>query len=257
MIDAHCHLTSARFNPDRSKVIETARRDLEAIILSATHPNQVAEAFGLCDKYPLFLYATLGLHPIFTAEIGDSELEQYLRFIKLNRSRIVGIGEIGLDYHRVTDSHSIGRMREIFAEFLQLAKELQLPVVLHLRNAIDEGLEMVLRSGVEQAMFHCFTGTRLQAEEITSNGYYVSIATNILRSRNIKKAVGKIPLSQVLTETDSPYLGPEKTRNVPQNVSLVIDKLAEIRSLPVEEVNSITSANARRLFNLPKRNAVV
>lgn len=250
MIDAHCHLTSSRFNPDRREVIETARKRLEAVILSATHPEQVEGAFSLCDEYPQFLYLTLGFHPSFAANIGDRELEEYLRFIKLNRSRIVGIGEIGLDYHHVTDSSSIERMREVFAEFLKLAGGLQLPVVLHLRNAIDEGLEMVLRSGVGQAVFHCFTGTRQQAEEIAANGYYVSIATNILKSKNIRKSASKIPLNQIITETDSPYLGPEKTRNVPQNVSLVVEKLAELQALPVDEVDSITSANAKRLFNL-------
>lgn len=250
MIDIHCHLTSARFEQDRNKIIEEASQRLEAIIISATHPNEAEKALRLCEKYSSFLRATLGLHPVYAAEVTDKKLEAYLSLIKRNSSKLIGIGEIGLDYHWVSDATKIERMKEVFIEFLRLGRELDLPVVLHLRNALDEGLNIVMNSKITKAVFHCFNGTERQAEEVSRNNYYISIATNILRSETIKNSVRKAPLTQVVTETDSPYLGPQRKRNVPQNVSLVIDKLAELWGLSPTEADEITSQNARRLFNI-------
>jgi len=141
-------------------------------------------------------------------------------------------------------------MKKVFLEFLRLARELDLPVVLHLRNALDEGLSTVIHHRMTKVVFHCFNGTRRQAEEISRNGYYISVATNILRNDNIRRAVSKVPLNQVVTETDSPYLGPGRRRNMPQNVSLVIDKVAELWGLSSAEADDITSRNARKLFDI-------
>jgi len=251
MIDVHCHLTSGRFERDRAKVIEQASRQLEAAVISTTHPNDARKALKLCQEYPTFLHLTLGLHPTHTPEIGDRELEDYIKFVKSNRARIVGIGEVGLDYHWIKDAAKIKRMRAVFVEFLKLAKELDLPVVLHLREAIGEGLNIVRSYGMRKVIFHCFNGTEKQAEEISQVNYYLSIATNILKNRNIGQSAKIPPLSQLLTETDSPYLSPMGRRNVPQNVSLVVDKLAELRGLSSDEVNEITTRNARRAFDLP------
>jgi TatD DNase family protein len=250
MIDIHCHLTSDRFEHDRDEAIEQASQRLEAVIISATHPNEAEKALKLCEKYSSFLYATLGLHPVYAAKTSDKELEDYLNFIKRHRAKLVGVGEIGLDYHWVRDIQKIERMKEMFVEFLRLARELDLPAVLHLRNALDEGLSTVTHHRMTKVVFHCFSGTRQQAEEVCRNGYYISVATNILRSKNITKAVSKVPLNQVVTETDSPYLGPGRRRNMPQNVGLVIDKLAELWGLSSAEADDITSRNARKLFGI-------
>ena len=255
MIDIHCHLTSARFKHDRDAVIQQASRRLEAVITSAIHPNEAEKVLRLCEKYPSFVHATLGLHPVYAAELTDEELEAYLNLIRRNRSKIVGIGETGLDYHWISDSIRIGKMKKVFIDFLQLARELDLPVVLHLRNAIDEGLDMVMKNKMREVVFHCFNGTTRQAEEITKNNYYVSIATNILRSENIQNVVSKVPLQRIVTETDSPYLGPRRKRNAPQNVSLVVDKLAELQGLSPTEVDEITSQNARKFFNIGSQNS--
>ena len=252
MVDVHCHLTSGRFERDRAKVIEQADRQLEAVIISTTHPDDAKKALKLCQEYPSLLHVTLGLHPVYAPEIGDREIEDYLKFIKSHRAEIVGIGEVGLDYHWIKDAAKIKRMRAVFIEFLKLARELDLPVVLHLREAIGEGLDIVRSYGMKKVVFHCFNGTEKQAEEISRHNYYMSIATNILKSRNIGQSAKIPPLSQLLTETDSPYLGPMGRRNVPQNVSLVIDKLAELRDLPSDELNEITSRNARKAFGLPE-----
>jgi TatD DNase family protein len=165
---------------------------------------------------------------------------------------VVAIGEIGLDYYWVKDPIKIGRMKEVYIEFLKLAEQLDLPVVLHMRESIDDGLKIIADHRIINAVFHCFTGTREQAEEIIEHRYYISIATNLLRSKNLMSIVKEMPLEQMVTETDSPYLGPPKQRNVPQNVQLVINKLAELQDIPLKKVDEITSDNARRFFNISK-----
>jgi len=249
MIDVHCHLTSPRFDRDREEVIRKASQRLEAAIMSVTHPEEAEDAFSLAEKSSFPLYITMGLHPKYAAQIQDKQLQDYLDLIRHNSSRVVGIGEIGLDYHWVRDETAICRMKEVFMTLLELAGEVRLPVVLHLRNALSEGLRMVTESGADRVMFHCFGGTEKQVGEIASEGYCISIATNILRDRG--NALRKAPRDYVVTETDSPYLGPGRERNVPQNVSLVIDKLAALWDLSPREVDGITSRNARRFFGLP------
>lgn len=250
MIDVHCHLISNRFEKDRDELITQASQQLEAVILSATHRGEAEEALTLSEKYPSFLYVTLGLHPVYAAKISDKELEAYLNFIRRNKSRLVGVGEIGLDYYWVHETSEIQRTKEVFLEFLKLARELDLPAVLHMRDALVDGLNLVTSNQMRKVVFHCFRGTANQAEEITGHGYHISIATNILRNADIKDAVGQVPLDHVVTETDSPYLGPQRKRNVPQNVGLVVDTLAEIWQLLPPEVDEITSRNARALFHI-------
>jgi TatD DNase family protein len=250
VIDAHCHLTFGAFDPDREEVIQGLRQRLKAVIVSSTDVEDAKSVLKLCAKHPSFLYATLGLHPTYAPDIDDQRLESYLRFIWDRRLDIVGIGEVGLDYHWVTEGAKRERMREVFSRFLELARDLDLPIVLHLRGAIDSGLRMVQACGVKKVLFHCFTGKRQQAQEITSYGYYTSLAPNILKSKDLKRAAKVLPLEQVLTETDSPYLDPEGGRNTPQNVSLVIQRIAEVQGLTFEEVDHITTKNAQVLFNL-------
>jgi TatD DNase family protein len=250
MIDTHCHLTSARFRSDRDEVIRQASQRLEAIVISATHPNEAEFTLKLCEKYPSFIYPTLGLLPKFAPELKDSEIEEYLGFIKNNKAKVIAIGEIGLDYYWVKDPVKIGRMNEVYIEFLKLAKQLEKPVVLHMRESIDDGLKLIAGHKIANAVFHCFTGTREQADKIIEHGYYLSIATNLMRSKNLMNIVQEMPLEQMVTETDSPYLGPPKHRNVPQNVHLVIHKLAELQGIPLKKVDEITSGNARRFFNI-------
>jgi TatD DNase family protein len=178
-----------------------------------------------------------------------------VEFISEHKRRIVGIGEIGLDYHWVRDPLKLKRTKEVFVEFLELAKELNVPAVLHLRGtgseAIEEGLKIISDEDVKKAVFHCFTGKPSVAEAICDEGYYISLPASIVRSKSMKKVAKRIPLSHLLTETDAPYLSPdENERNVPQNVKVVYEEIARQKKSDVETVDEGIERNFGRLFGV-------
>ncbi|RJX16185.1 TatD family deoxyribonuclease [Candidatus Bathyarchaeota archaeon] len=251
MIDIHCHLTFKQYDEDREKVIEDAKKFLKALITSGTEPEDSKKTLVLAEKYPKFVYVTLGLHPIHVPELTGKQIEEYMEFIKINKNKIVGIGEIGLDYYWIKDSVKIQKTKEVFVEFLSLAKELNLPVVLHFRQALEEGFKLVTQNNVKEAIFHCFSGKKGLAQEIVNQNYYISIAPNIFRSKNIKKVAKTIPLEKILTETDSPFLAVEGEKNFPQNVKFVVEKIAEERKISPIEVEKIVDKNASKIFRLP------
>ncbi|MDY6930452.1 MAG: TatD family hydrolase [Halobacteriota archaeon] len=250
MIDTHCHLTFKQFETDKDEVIESAKKVLSKVIVSGTEPEDSVRSLALHEEHPDFISIALGLHPKFAVEIKGKELEEYFEFIKENKDRIVGIGEIGLDYYWIKDPLKVEKSKRIFEECLNLAKELKLPAILHMRDAIEEGFEMVLDKDVKRAVFHCYSGKRSLAEQIAEEGYYISIPTSIVRSKNMKKSVRGVPLTSLLAETDAPYLSPEEgKRNIPQNVKVVYEKIAEARDMPLNEVINTIDENCSRIFN--------
>lgn len=258
IIDIHCHLTFKEYNTDRKQVIENAREVLRGIVISGVEPGDSKKVLELAALHEGFIFTTLGLHPIHVEGKTDQEIDEYEEFISENKRRIVGIGEIGLDYHWVRDPLKLKRAREIFVEFLGLAKEFDLPVVLHLRStgeeAIEEGLKIISDEDVRKAVFHCFTGKPQLADMICEEGYYISLPTSILRSKSMKKVAKRVPLSLLLTETDAPYLSPdEEERNVPQKVRVVYEEIARQRKNRVETVEEEIENNFERLFEVELR----
>jgi len=258
IIDIHCHLTFKEYDADRKQVIERAKGELRGVVVSGVEPGDAEKALELAALHEGFIFPTLGLHPIHIEGKTDQEIGEYLEFISENKRRIVGIGEIGLDYHWVRDPLRIKRAREIFVEFLGLSKEFDLPVVLHLRStggeAIEEGLKIISDEDIRKAVFHCFTGKPQLAERIYEEGYYLSLPTSILKSKSMKKVARSIPLSFLLTETDAPYLSPdEEKRNVPQKVKVVYEEIARQKKSDVETVDKEIERNFERLFGVELR----
>jgi len=255
IIDIHCHLTFKEYDADRAQVIADAEKVLRGIVTSGVEPEDSTHAIELAAMHENFIFVTLGLHPIHVSENTDQDIERYAEFISENKRKIVGIGEIGLDYHWIRDPKKIKRTKEIFVEFLELAKELDLPVVLHLRGtgseAIEEGLKIVSDEDIKKAIFHCFTGKPLLAEQICKEGYYVSLPTIIARSKSMRKVAKRIPISLLLTETDAPYLSPvEEERNVPQNVEVVYEEISRQRKSDVKTVEEAIEGNFERVFGV-------
>jgi len=255
IIDIHCHLTFKEYDVDRAQVIADAKKVLRGVVISGVEPEDSTHAIELAAKHENFIFVTLGLHPIHVSENTDQDIERYAEFISENKRKIVGIGEIGLDYHWIRDPKKIKRTKEIFVEFLELAKELDLPVVLHLRGtgseAIEEGLKIVSDEDIKKAVFHCFTGKPLLADQICKEGYYVSLPTIIARSKSMRKVAKRIPISLLLTETDAPYLSPvEEERNVPQNVEVVYKEISRQRKSDVKTVEEQIEGNFVRLFGV-------
>ena len=255
IIDIHCHLTFKEYDADREHVIADAKQVLNGVVISGVEQEDGKKALALAAQHQGFVFVTLGLHPVHVEDKTDQEIERYAEFISAHKQNIVGIGEVGLDYHWVRDPRKLERTREVFVEFLGLAKELKMPAVLHLRGtgseAIEEGLKIVLDEDVKQAVFHCFTGKPQVAEMICEEGYYVSLPTTIPRSKSMRKVAKRIPLSQLLTETDAPYLSPDdEERNTPQNVSVVYSEIARQRKVKVETVDNAIERNFERVFGV-------
>lgn len=256
IIDIHCHLTFKEYDPDREQVIEEAKRILKGVVTSGVEPEDAKQALELAEMHKGFVFVTLGLHPIHVAGKTGQDIEEYEEFISENKQKIVGIGEIGLDYHWIRDPLKIKRTKEVFVEFLGLSKELDLPIVLHLRGtggeAIEEGLKIISDEDIRKAVFHCFTGKPQLAEQICEEGYYISLPASIVRSKSMKKVAKRIPLSLLLTETDAPYLSPDESeeRNVPQHVKVVYEEITRQRKIDASVTEEEIERNFERLFEV-------
>ncbi len=254
IIDIHCHLTFKEYETDRGQVIEDAQAVLKRVVTSGVDPEDAKKALELADSHPDFILVALGLHPIHVVELTDHEITDYEDFISGNRMRIVGIGEIGLDYYWIRDPLKIKRTREVFKELLELVRELDLPVVLHLRGegAIEDGLKFISDADIRKAVFHCFTGKPQLAMEICEEGYHISLPASIVRSKTMKKVAKKIPLSSLHAETDAPYLSPDEEvkRNVPQQVKVVYEEIARQKKCDLSTVENAIDTNFERMFGV-------
>ncbi|MFH1237550.1 MAG: TatD family hydrolase [Candidatus Aenigmatarchaeota archaeon] len=247
MIDVHAHLCFGDYDKDMHETLARCRSELAAVIVGTARYDEGVKALELSRKNQGFIFPTLGYHP---TEGGDPE--KIMHLIKENADRIVGVGEVGLDHHWEKDASKQAKQAEIFSLFIKLAKTLGKPLVIHSWDAESECFEMVKDAGVE-AVFHCFSGPRELAKEITERGFYVSVSTMVLFSKNIRKIASYIPLDRLLLETDSPFLSPNKEqdpRNYPWNIKLSAAKIAELRGDTTESVLRAAKENAVRVFGL-------
>lgn len=255
MIDVHCHLTDSRYTGTKAqRLIEEARAEGIQIITSGTGVEDSKKAIKLAEKYPN-VWATVGVHPEETKyELRDTIYD--LKELAKN-SRVVGIGEIGLDYREGITELEKERQRELFGLQLELASELELPVVVHNRKA-DEDLYSILKTQATSLMgilLHCFTRNLEYMHKMSELGAYFSFGGMITYKNNqrMRNVVKMVPQDRLLLETDSPFSVPtgiENDINSPVNVKIVAERMAEIRGVAVNDIERITTANARRLFKL-------
>jgi TatD DNase family protein len=255
MIDSHAHLDFPQFDSDRDEVIRRGfENGLEAVINIGTDLETSRRSIALASRFDN-ICATAGVHPHDAQACPKDYLGQLRGMIKADTgNKIVAIGEIGLDYYRDLSPRDI--QRRVFGEQLALAKDLDLPVVVHIREAMDDSLKILEESGVMRGVLHSFPGNIDEARAGIDLGFFISFAGPITYPKSSRPEVAAaIPLSRILVETDSPYLTPQAfrgKRNKPEYVKYVIAKLAEIFApYSFEDIERITSHNARRLFNLP------
>lgn len=264
MIDTHCHLEQDMYDDDRDVVIDRCRKALDAVITSAAHPKDFEPTMRLVEKYPGFVYATVSIHPLYVKEIKESRKKESFEFIRENKSRIVGIGECGTDYWWIKEKEWREKQRHLFIELIKLAKELNLPIVIHSRNgkdeakAVEDAIGILEQEDAQRVQMHMFTSRGL-LQRVLDNGWMVSINTLLLRSKSVKKIVRDSPLEQLMLETDAPWLAvgedgtiknPKEKRNEPTAVKLVAEKIAEIKKLSLEKIDEKTTDNAKKFFNL-------
>lgn len=249
MIDCHCHLEQEDYSKDREEVIEKCRKELKAVVSSCAHPKDFTLTMQLVEKYKNFVFATAGIHPEYIKEISEKEKDEFLELIKENKSKLVGIGEVGLDFNWVKESAWQKKQKEWFIESISLSKELKLPLVVHARDAFEDAVKILEQEDAKKVLMHMFGANQL-VKRIAENGWYVSMNTIVLKSKKHKKVVRDMPLEQLMLETDAPWLGSEGKRNDPTSVKLVAEKITEIKKVKFEDVDKMTTENAIRFFNL-------
>ncbi len=256
MIDVHCHLEQPDYENDRDEVIEKCKKELKAVITSCAHPNDLSLTLQLVEKYKGFIFCTAGIHPEYIKEISEKAKDEFLEQVKANRDKIVGIGEIGLDFFWIKEEKWQAKQKELFLELINFAKELKKPLVIHARKAFDECVNILERADAKKVLMHMFGANHL-VKRIVENGWYVSMNAIVLRSKKHKKVIRDMPLEKIMLETDSPWLAPKKllegveARNDPTSIRIVAEKIAEIKKLSFQEVWEKCGANAIRFFNLP------
>ena len=252
MIDTHCHVDFKEYNKNRKEVMERAKSKLTAIINSGASLGGNRRTLNLQEEYKGFLYSTLGFHPSKASKADSTIIKQALDEINTNIDLAVGMGETGLDFHEITDTNARKRQLKLFEIFIELSQEYGLPLIVHARDAEEKALSMVKKaSSISDVVFHCYGGDLRTAELIVEEGYYISLSTIVCFSDHHQKLAEEIPISNLLTETDSPYLSPFKgIRNEPAFVEETVRVIAEKKSISPSEVGRATEKNAKKIFKI-------
>ncbi len=253
MIDAHCHLASVRFDPDRDQVIARARGRLSAVVVAATDPESLRKSLALRRRYPDFIHVTAGVHPSRAAEIGDEELDDLWQAISEARGELVALGEVGPDFHHTGDPRDRRRQIDLLEQFMARAEAWSLPLVIHARKAEVAALE-VLAGHKGPVLIHCFAGDRDVARKMTARGFFLSFSPILLASTALQEVARQVPVELILTETDSPSLSPrlDKRRSEPAFVEMVVSQLAKLLQYRLDEMAALTAATARRFYRFAR-----
>lgn len=248
IIDSHCHLDFPKFNRDRTETILRAREaGVVGMINSGISQKGNRMSLELAEKYE-DIHATLGLSPDIGREGTDKEIDVILAQIEANAEKAVAIGEAGLDFQDCKTNEERERQTAAFKKVIELAKNLDKPLVVHARLAEAEVLNLV--KDVNTVIYHCYSGSLEIMREIVDMGYYISLATLVCFSEHHQSLAAEVPLESLLLETDSPYLSSRKGRNEPAFIVDSVPVVARLNDVEPEEIAKQTTENARRIFNI-------
>lgn len=254
MIDTHTHLFSDAFDDDRSEVVrQSIRSGVDKMLLPNIDIASIDPMFSLCNEFPTNCFPMMGLHPGSVTEKWKDDLA----VIEMNlfSRKVIAVGEIGMDLY--WDKTYLKEQAEVFRIQVQWAKMLNLPIVIHAREAFDEIFEIIdgLNDDSLRGVFHCFTGTVEQAAKIREYGGFKLGIGGVLtyKKSGLEMVLKSIPLEMMILETDSPYLSPAPhrgKRNESAYLVYIAEKLADVKNVPLKEVAETTTINAKQLFNL-------
>lgn len=252
LFDTHAHMDDRAFAEDRDELLSAlTERGVGLVMNPGCSLESSRNADALSRQYD-FVYAAVGSHPDAADEVCDEVLDEYRMLCKHN-PKIRAIGEIGLDYHYEDIPREI--QIKAFRAQMALAAELDLPVIVHEREAHADGMAVVDAFPAVKGVFHCYSGSVEMAQELVKRGWYIGF-TGVLTFKNARKAIevaSAIPIERLVLETDCPYMAPEPfrgKRNHPGYLYRMAEKLAEIRGLSGEEIHRITMENGKRLYRI-------
>lgn len=245
IVDVHAHLEHKAFQNDLDKVLERAKQNnIVTIINSGTDQKTNELTLDLSKKYSI-IKSSLGLYPT-EANKTDGEINKAIEFILKNKNKIIAIGEIGLDY---LESKEKQNQKNLFLNLISIAEKLKLPVIIHSRKAEKDTLDILQSSKLKKIILHCFSGNKKLIKQALDNNYHFSIPPIIVYSTHFQQLTKESPLSQLLTETDSPFLSPSRNqRNEPSSILKTIEKISEIKKITKEEVENILFMNYQKIF---------
>ncbi|MBU3912891.1 MAG: TatD family hydrolase [Nanoarchaeota archaeon] len=267
LIDIHAHLDNTKYEDDLDEVIERCREYNVTAVISGVNKKTNRKVLELQEKYPDVIKVTFGIYPLdalakelesgeatgFSRDTEPVDIDKELAWIENNKNRCVAIGEIGLDYNwpEFQSDEIKQEQKDNFKKILKVARELDLPVIIHTRKAELDCVEILEKLNMKKVILHCFMGRKHLIKRAASNKWYFSIPPIITRLQHFQTLVELVPLEQLLTETDSPYLSPVAgERNEPANIRVTIKEIAKIKNLTEEEVAEQIWKNAASLFNL-------
>ena len=253
MIDTHCHIDDPQYESDFDSFVLAQRESgVEAILVPGVNALSVATVKAACKRYPDFLFPAAGLHPEEVNEDWEEQLKVIHDALFQNDAWFVGVGEIGLDYH--FDTTWKLQQRQAFRRQLQWAVELDLPVMIHSRDATEDCLAVIRDFPGLRGVMHCFSGSHETAREITNLGLFLGIG-GVITFKNCRLAenLKGIDIEHLVLETDAPYMAPvphRGQRNESRWMEYVVQRLAEVYDTSADHVKSVTTDNAKRLFRL-------
>ncbi|MEH7354735.1 TatD family hydrolase [Neobacillus drentensis] len=251
LFDTHAHLNDTQYNEDLQEVINRAQNEgvTNMVVVGFDRPT-IQRAMELAETYE-FIYACVGWHPVDAIDMTDEDLVWIEELA--SHPKVVAIGEMGLDYHWDKSPKEI--QKEVFRKQIRLAKKVNLPIVIHNREATADIVEILKEEGAEEVggIMHCFSGSPEVAQECVKMNFYISLGGPVTfkNAKKPKEVAAEIPLEKLLIETDCPYLAPHPyrgKRNEPSYVKLVAEEIAEIKGLTFEDVAVATTRNAKKIF---------
>ena len=252
LFDTHAHMDDRAFQEDRDEILEgLAGKGVGLVMNPGCSLASSRNAIALAEKYP-FVYAAVGSHPDVADEVNEETLEEYRKLCKLH-DKVKAIGEIGIDYHYEDIPREL--QMKAFRMQMELAREVKLPVIVHEREAHEDGMAVVREFSDVTGVFHCYSGSAEMARQLVDKGWYIGF-TGVLTFKNARKAIETaqaIPIDRIVLETDCPYMAPvphRGKRNDPGYLGHMAEKLAEIRGLSLEEIHQITFENGKRLYRI-------
>lgn len=256
IIDTHCHLDDSRFDEDLDEVITRAKADgVQGFLIPGADPDTLEKARKIAWNYPEVFYAA-GVHPYDINKYDEAFLLEHLK-----EEKCIAVGECGLDYYRLSEDESvkheeIAAQKRVFAAQIELAKRVGKPLIVHIRDASGDAMQMLLDhdAGEVGGVLHCYNADERLLQLAEHNFYYgIGGVVTFKNAKKLPHVLPKIPKERIVVETDAPYLTPHPfrgKRNEPRYTVLIVEKIADILKMPVDEVEAITTENARRIFNL-------
>lgn len=254
IIDTHAHYDDEAFNPDRDALLNSmAENGIEKVVNVCASISELYRTVELMEKYP-FVYGAVGVHPDDASQMTQDTLDEICRLSRMDK--MVAIGEIGLDYYWHKEEHEHEIQKKMFRAQMEIAREAQMPFMIHSREAAKDTLDIVkdcMKGGMYGGIIHCFSYAKEMAREYLDMGLYLGIGgvVTFKNAKKLKEVVEYAPLAQIVLETDSPYLSPEPNRgkrNDSRNLVYVAREIARIKGVTEEEVIAVTEGNAERLL---------